>query len=158
MTELRAERLAWVAAAVLAIACLSGCATANPMHNGLKAEQLKDYDLAVVEYTRAVRDKPDDRNARRALERAKLRAAQEHFTRGRRLLNGSKLDEAIVEFQLAAEMNPGNKEIEDAVRSVRTQLRARIAVAREGKTRLETLIERTRSLPCLLYTSDAADE
>lgn len=143
MTKLHAD----IAFSCLLAAALAGagCATTSAARNGQRAEQLQDYDIAVIEYTKALQKKPDDRAVRQALERAKLRSAQDHYTRGRRLANVGKIDEALVEFQLAAELNPGSKEIEDAVRDTRTQLKTRIAVAREGKTQLETLIERSRS-------------
>lgn len=117
------------------------------MRNGRRAEQLQDYDLAVVEYTKAIRHNPDDRAARQALDRVKLRSAQHHYARARRLYTVGKLDEALVEFQLAGEMNPASAEIEEGVRATRAALRHKVAVAREGKTQLETLIERSRSLP-----------
>lgn len=143
MTKLHAD----IAFSCLLAAALTGagCATTSAARNGQRAEQLQDYDIAVIEYTKALQKKPDDRAMRQALERAKLRSAQDHYTRGRRLASVGKIDEALVEFQLAAELNPGSKEIEDAVRETRTQLKTRIAVAREGKTQLETLIERSRS-------------
>ncbi len=50
-------------------------------------------------------------------------------------------------YELALELNPTSADIEEALRSVRTQLRTKVAVAREGKTELQTLIERTRDLP-----------
>ena len=126
---------------------LSACATAAAMRSGRRAEQLQDFDLAVVEYNKALRQNPDDRAARQALERVKLRAAQEHYARARRLYTVGKLDEALVEFQLAAELNPGSSEIDEGVRATRAALRNKVAVAREGKTQLETLIERSRNLP-----------
>ncbi len=107
---------------------------------------MDDFDLAIVEYTKILRRNPDDKVARLALERAKLRSSQEHFTRGRRLAAAGKLDEALIEFQLASELNPGSADVEAALRDTRTQLRTKIAIAREGKTQLETLIERTRAL------------
>ncbi len=131
---------------VLAVS-LAGCATSSAMRNGEKAEKLDEYDRAVIEYTTAVRENPEDRDARRALERAKLRAALDHFNRGRRLENGGRYDEALVELQLAAELNPTSQDIDTLLRSVRAQLRNRVAVSREGKTQLETLIERSRDLP-----------
>jgi general secretion pathway protein D len=131
--------------AVVAALALSACATA--MRSGERAEQLRDYDLAVVEYTKALRSDPDNRNARQALERAKLRAAQEHYSRARRLYTVGKLDEALVEFQLASELNPVSAEIEAGLDATRAALRNKIAVAREGKTELETIIERSRALP-----------
>ena len=140
---------AYRASALLLVAAFtaSACASSAGFRNGRRAEQLQDYDLAVVEYTKAVRTKPEDRSARQALERVKLRSAQEHYGRARRLYTVGKLDQALVEFQLAAEMNPASAEIEDGLRSTRAALRNKVAVAREGKTELETLIERSRNLP-----------
>jgi general secretion pathway protein D len=134
-----------VAAVALALV-IAGCATAGAMRNGQRAEQLQDYDRAIVEYTKVLRSQPDNRAARQALERAKLRSAAEHFSRGRRFSDGGRLDEALVEFQLAAELNPANAEIDEALNTVKTQLRNKVAIARDGKTGLESLIERTRNL------------
>ena len=125
---------------------LAGCATAGAMRAGTRAEQAQDYDLAVIEYTKALKDNPDNRDARRALERAKVRAALDHFNRGRRLHGAGRLEEALVELQLAAELNPGSSAVDELLAEVRTQLRTKVAVAREGKTELETLIERARDL------------
>jgi hypothetical protein len=55
---------------------------------------------------------PNDRTTQLALQRAKLRASQEHLTRARRLEATGKLDEALVEYELAAELNPGNGDID----------------------------------------------
>jgi general secretion pathway protein D len=116
------------------------------MRNGQQAEQLQDYDRAIVEYTKVVRSQPDNREARQLLDRARVRAALEHFSRGRRLEGGGRLDESLVELQLASELNPNNQDIRDALESVRTQQRNKVQIARDGKTGLETLIERTRNM------------
>jgi general secretion pathway protein D len=131
------------------IACIlaAGCAATGALSRGRDAERRQDYDMAVVEYAKAVRLKPNDTTARLSLERAKLRASQEHFARGRRFAAVGKLDEALVEYEMAAEMNPANGDIDKEMRDTRTKLRTRIAVAREGKTELQTLIERARDLP-----------
>ena len=139
------------AAAALLIAVLaatiSACATAAAMRDGQRAEALQDYDRAIVEYTKVLREDPDNRAARQGLERMKLRSSLEHFTRGRRLNAAGRLDEALVELQIADELNPGSADVEELLASVRTQLRNKIAVASEGKTELESLIERARTLP-----------
>jgi len=137
----------WCAAAVMASAALGGCATSGALDQGWKAERQQDWDRAVVEYTAAVRESPQDQNARLALERAKLRAMQVHVANGRRFASLGKLDEALVEYQIASQLSPANTEIEDALRNLRTALRARVAVAQDGKTQLQSLIERTRDLP-----------
>ena len=81
-----------------------------PCANGRQAEQLQDYDRAIVEYTKVLRSQPDNREARQALDRARLRAAADHYARGRRLEAGGRLDEALVELQLAAELNPNSQD------------------------------------------------
>ena len=124
-----------------------GCAASGALRRGEDAEQRQDYDRAVVEYTNALRLRPNDPNARLGLERAKLRAAQDHFARGRRHAASGRFDQALIEFELAAELNPGSREIDEELQATRNQLRAKVAVAREGKTELQALIERARDLP-----------
>jgi tetratricopeptide (TPR) repeat protein len=134
---------------VLAVVCLfaGGCAATGALNRGRSAGLRQDYDIAVVEYTKALRLRPNDSDARLALDRAKIRAAQDHFMRGRRLAATGKLDRALVEFELASELNPSGGDIDDELRSTRNKLRAKIAVAREGKTELQTIIDRSRDPP-----------
>src|SRR4030081_2747442 len=129
--------------AVLLVLCLvaAGCAGSSALRRGLNAERRQDYDVAVVEYAKALRLRPDDANARIALERAKLRASQEHFMRGRRFAAMGKLDQALIEYELASELNPTNGDADDELRSTRNKLRAKVVIAREGKTELQTIIE-----------------
>jgi general secretion pathway protein D len=126
---------------------LAGCATAAGLRAGKNAELAQDYDRAVVEYTRALQEDPDNRAARQGLDRSKLRSAQDHFMRARRHHASGRLDEALVELQLAAELNPGDPNIDELLTTVRNQLRTKVAVAREGKTELESLIQRSQNLP-----------
>ena len=143
-TEPRRRSLAaWLALCLFA----GGCAASGALRRGSDAEHRQDYDLAVVEYAKSLRLRPDDANTRAALERAKLRASDEHFSRGRRLAATGKFDQALVEYQVAAELNPSNGDLDRELLATRTKLRTKIAVAREGKTELQTLIERARDLP-----------
>ena len=142
-TALGARRLAALLALTIALAA---CATTGTFRAGQLAEQGQDYDRAVAEYTAALRKHPDDRNLQLSLQRAKLRSSQDHLARARRLEATGKLDEALVEYQIAADMNPGSGDIDDALRNVRTQLRNRVVIAREGKTQLETLIDKSQTL------------
>jgi general secretion pathway protein D len=126
---------------------LAGCATSAALRNGRSAEDRQDYDRAVLEYQRALQLDPNSANARASLERAKLRAAQDHFTRGRRLAALGKLDEALAEYQLASEMNPASGEITEELRTTQNLLRAKVATNREGKTELQALVDRMRDQP-----------
>ena len=137
-----------LAALALVSALAAGCGvTSAALKRGHEAESRQDYDLAVVEFTNALRRSPGDADARASLERSKLRASQDHFTRGRRLDATGKLDQALVEYELAAELNPTSGDIDDALKTARTKLRTKVAVAREGKTELQTLIDHARDLP-----------
>jgi general secretion pathway protein D len=132
------------AAAILALACVAACATSAALSRARIAEEQQDYDRAVVEYTQIVKEHPDNQDARLALDRARIRASQDHFQRGRRLEAVGRYEEALLELQLAAELNPSNGDVEDLLRSTRLALRNKIAVSREGKTRLETVIDHAR--------------
>ena len=148
MVDRRAEALRFgvVAASLWSMLGLAGCATTSALHEGERAERAQDYDRAVVEYTKAVREKPDDQTARLALDRARLRAAEEHFFRGRRLSASERYEDALIELQVASELNPTSGDIEAALRDTRLKVRAKLAVSREGKTELQSLIERTRTM------------
>jgi general secretion pathway protein D len=126
---------------------VAGCATNAALRAGQVAESQQDYDRAVVEYTKVVQARPDDRNARASLEQVKLRASQDHSSRARRLSSIGKLEDALVEYSIAAELNPTNGTIQDEMRSVRSQLRTKVAVNQDGRTRLETLIAESRDAP-----------
>jgi general secretion pathway protein D len=143
MTKLATSRFASL---LLFTIALAACATSGALRSGRNAELARDFDRAVVEYTRALQQDPGNRDARMGLQRSRLRAAVDHFSRGRRHHAVGRLDEALVELELAAELNPGDPNIADLLSSVRTQLRTKVAVAREGKTQLETLVERSRTM------------
>ena len=143
MTKLANSRFAFL---LLFTIALAACATSGALRSGRNAELAQDFDRAVVEYTRALQQDPGNRDARMGLQRTRLRAAVDHFSRGRRHHALGRLDEALVELELAAELNPGDPNIADLLSSVRTQLRTKVAVAREGKTQLETLVERSRTM------------
>ncbi|PYR78587.1 MAG: hypothetical protein DMF87_13585 [Acidobacteria bacterium] len=146
MSSLMAHTTSRFAAVLALTIALAGCATTGTYRSAQLAEQAQDYDRAVAEYAAALKRHPNDRTTQLALQRAKLRAAQDHLTRARRLEAQNKLDEALVEYQIAADMNPASGDIDDALRRIREQLRTRVVVRSEGKTQLETLIDRSQNL------------
>jgi general secretion pathway protein D len=135
------RRVIAAAGAGLLLAALSGCASTSSMRAGKAAERLEDFDRAVVEYEKALRVRPDDIAARTSLQRAKLRAAAFHDQRARHLAGTGKLEEALIELQIAGELNPASGDIDARLRELRAQLRAKLAVRTDGKTRLQSLIE-----------------
>ena len=135
--------------AALIIGTAVSCASSSngSLRVARNAETQQNYDLAVAEYTKLLRANPNSRDARQGLERAKLRAAQDHFSTARRMAATGKLEEALVEYRLAAELNPGNADIEREMQETRTQLRAKVAIREDGKTRLESLIAQSLAAP-----------
>jgi general secretion pathway protein D len=148
MAPLRADRVRplWAIGCLAAALMMGSCASKSPIHLGERAEHAQDYDRAVVEYTKALHENPDNREARLLLDRARLRAAEQHFFAGRRLAASEKYEDALVEFQIASELNPSSGDIDTALRDARLKVRTRLAVSREGKTELQSVIERSRSL------------
>ncbi len=136
------------AALLLAVAVtLTSCASTGSLRAARGAEGTQNFDVAVAEYTKFLRGNPTNRDALQGLERAKLRASQDHFSKARRLSSTGNLEEALVEYQLASELNPGNSDINGELQATRTQLRAKIAVREDGKTRLESLIAQSLDAP-----------
>ena len=129
------------------VSTIVSCASTGSLRVARNAEAAQNYDVAVAEYTKLLRDNPDSRDARTGLERARLRASQDHFTKARRLAATGNLEEALIEYQLAAELNPGNSEIGRELQDTRSQLRAKVAIREDGKTRLESLIAQSLSAP-----------
>jgi general secretion pathway protein D len=123
----------------------AGCA-ASAMNQARTADQLQEYDLAVARYSRILRDDPDNVEARQGLERARLRAAEEHFARGRRLVSQGRFEDALLELQLATELNPGAPDAATALQQVRVALRRQLNEQTGGPTQLQALLERTQSL------------
>src|SRR6188474_1558127 len=94
-------------AAVIAVT-LVACASSGSLGLARDAEITQNYDIAVAEYNKVLIKDPGNRDAQQGLERAKLRASQDHFTKARRLNAASKLEQSLVEYQLANELNPAN--------------------------------------------------
>ena len=136
-----------LAAAALLGTAAPACAPKTAVNQAHLAERQEDWDKAVVEYTNAIRRDPADKTTRLSLERAKMRATQVHTNRARRLSSTGRLEEALIEYQIAQQFSPTSSEIDDAVRDIKTKLRARVTVAKDGKTQLQTLVERARELP-----------
>ena len=96
------------AVAALVLLGLAGCATSAAFRNGERAEGRQDYDRAVLEYSKAVQQDPNNVHYRKGLERARLRAAEAHALNARRLGSRGMYKEALDEFRLALDLNPSS--------------------------------------------------
>jgi general secretion pathway protein D len=101
-----------------------GCATSQAFRAGEQAEERHDYDRAVLEYSKALQQQPGDTAARRSLERARLRASNQHINVGNQLAGRGLYKEALDELRLALDLNPGNLEVANQIREVEAQRQA----------------------------------
>lgn len=131
---------------VLGAAGLSGCAANRDLTRARQADELRDYDASVAQYAKVVREHPTNQTAILGLERAKLRASDAHFVRGRRLLAIGRYEDAALELQIASDLNPTNSDAERELRSARAAVRARLAAPAEGTTALEAVLARGRDM------------
>lgn len=125
---------------------LASCASTSALRAARAAERQDDFDVAVVEYAKALKEDPGNRTIEAELGRAKLKSSERHFIRARRFAGQNRLDEALVEFQIAAELNPTSTEITEELRAARAKSRARLEVGPETLTHLESVIEQSRDL------------
>ncbi|HKC12410.1 MAG TPA: secretin N-terminal domain-containing protein, partial [Vicinamibacteria bacterium] len=93
---------------LLTLLALLGCATSGAFRAGERAERRQDYNRAVIEYSKAVKLDPENPQYRKSLERARLRAAQEHTFAARRLSGRGLLKEALDEYRLALDLDPAS--------------------------------------------------
>jgi tetratricopeptide (TPR) repeat protein len=85
---------------------MAACAHSSAFNAGERAERIQDYDRAVLEYSKAIQESPDDVQARHGLERARLRASERHRNEARRLEARGLYKEAIDAYALAMSLVP----------------------------------------------------
>lgn len=110
------RRLAAAALVPLAtvLALLAGCAPS--IHQ--RAEQLAAQDewmKAVLEYRKALAERPGDVEFRSRLQQTELKAADFYYQRGMRLLEQGNLDGAIAEFQQGLASIPDHAKLQQAM-------------------------------------------
>lgn len=96
-----------------------GCATSAAFRAGQKAERVGDWDRATLEYSRALKEKPDSLDARLALGRARQRSAEAHVTQARRLAVRGLFKDALEEYQLALDLDGSQTGLTEEMAAVR---------------------------------------
>ena len=103
----------------VALLLIAGCASFNAYEKGRSAEKGKNWDEAVVQYTKALEIDPDNVRYQINLQRAKLEASRVHFEKGKTLRAASlsaKGDDqmrlaqvAASELEVAVKLDPTNQ-------------------------------------------------
>jgi general secretion pathway protein D len=94
----------------LAALMASGCLANREVR---LAEQLGaggNWDGAVILYEQAVKHSPEDASLRQQLDHARLKAAADHYDRGKALLKDNKIDASLDEFKRAVAFNSAKPE------------------------------------------------
>ena len=131
-------RLKNAASTMLLILAVSGCASYNAYERAHKAEESKDWDVAVVEYQKALEISPENTQFKIALDRAKREASRVHFEKGRTYRSSASAATnseqyrlaqlAVNELQLVVRLDPTNQyavdELQRALQIIDTVQRA----------------------------------
>jgi len=125
----RAVRLLAAAAIVLLAAA---CASAVSQRAEEYAAQ-DEWMRAVIEYRRALAERPGDVELRSRLRQTELKAADFYYQRGVRLLERGNLDGAIGEFQQGLASLPGHAKLQQAMSSALARKEA-ATLYQEGAT------------------------
>jgi general secretion pathway protein D len=117
---------------VLVLGCLaiilSGCPkSSQEAKQGQKAEELQDYDTALLYYQRALRADPTNTEYKLKAARLRFEAANYHLSQGEKLKDKGDLALALAEFQKAASIDPANSQAAQEVQHVLEALAARAA-------------------------------
>jgi general secretion pathway protein D len=139
------KRLYSSAAIALTLAVLVGCAGARAFREARQEEAVGHWDLAVLKYSRAAELDPESSRYRVTLARAKIKASQFHFERGKLYRSSARPELAVVELEQAVLLDPTNQYAEVELRKARDEAAKAIA-DRAGETPLETLKRQVRGL------------
>src|SRR5262249_24678236 len=85
---------------------IASAESSNSLYNqGKKAEARQDYEAAYEFYKQAYDQKPQDLHFRVKYERMRFLAAASHVHKGQQLRDDGKLQEALAEFEKAAQID-----------------------------------------------------
>jgi general secretion pathway protein D len=98
-----------LSAPLLALAILAGCTSHSNYRQGETASQLGKWDDAVLYYMKALDADPGNISYQADLLRAKIKASQMHFEKGKEFEKAGVVERALVEYQQAVQLDPTNQ-------------------------------------------------
>ncbi|HYR28264.1 MAG TPA: secretin N-terminal domain-containing protein, partial [Thermoanaerobaculia bacterium] len=113
------NRLTRLAALLLITSLTISCTSYNAYKAAQTAERDKNWDVAVIEYEKALEVDPGNRQYKVALDRARREASRAHFTKGKSLFASAAaargadqfrlVQMAMTELQLTVKLDPTNQ-------------------------------------------------
>jgi general secretion pathway protein D len=119
------------------------CAGSQAFREAREEETLQHWDVAVLRYSRAQALDPGNAAYKIALQRARIKASQFHFEKGKVYRSSGRPELAVIELQQAVVLDPTNQYAETELKKAREEAQ-KLAVERSGDTRLEELKKKTR--------------
>ncbi len=128
--------------AVLVIAA-AGCAGYRAFDKARDEENLGHYDLAVMSYAKALELDPTNAGYKASLARARVRASQFHFEKGKMYRASGRYDLAVIELQQATVLDPTNEYAATELRHAQED-EDRQEAARSAESKMEQIKKKTR--------------
>jgi general secretion pathway protein D len=134
--------LRWTLALPL-LAAAVGCAGARAYQEAKEEESLGHYDLAVMNYAKALEIDPLSSVYKASLARARVRASQSHFEKGKMYRASGRYDIAVIELEQSVLLDPTNDYAATELKHAREDL-ARQDAERNAESKMETLKKKVR--------------
>jgi general secretion pathway protein D len=122
---------------LLLLGLLPACATYKHTRQASQAAALENWDAAVYHYMEALAVDPVNPRLRMELQRARMRAGEQHFRQGLRFRDANDLQRAEQELALAVQLDPTHQYAEVELAKVRKELA--ILAEPGGQTKLEAM-------------------
>jgi general secretion pathway protein D len=151
-------RRGWFAAGIVVLTALtSACAGYDTFRSAREEEEMGHWDLAVIKYSQAVEANPASAGFKAALARARLKASEFHFEKGKMYRSSGRPDLAIVELEQTTLLDPTNDYAQVELRKAREDV-ARQEADRNADSQMEKIKKKTRGVravtPLLEPSSD----
>ena len=103
------QRVAGGVAIATLLVCIA-CAPGNVyFQKGRKAELMKDWDTALINYEKAAQSEPANAEFQLKKTHARMEASLFHMEQGKKLLKQQRVSEALGEFEKAVSIDPSNQ-------------------------------------------------
>ena len=117
--------------------------SARSLYNkGKNAEARQNYEQAYDFYKQAYDQRPQDLSYRSAFERLRFLAGASHVHRGQLLREAGRLEEALAEFQKAADIDPSSAIAKQEVQVTNTMIQQAKTPAPQGAVHEPSILEK----------------
>jgi general secretion pathway protein D len=134
-------RKSWLVLALAVV--MTGCAGARAYQQAKDEEAVAHWDLAVMQYAKALEQDPTNSGYKIALARAKLKASQFHFERGKLYRASGRPDLAIIELEQTTVLDPTNDYAVVELRKAHED-QARLDADRRADSQMEKLKKKVK--------------